>query len=389
LSSIGGIDPSDANMIAFDLETHLPRLPHQLAFQIQVIVQQKTIFHTVIDEGASTCVMSLNCWKAIGSSSINQSPNTLKAFDGRGFKPFGVLTALPIELEGKTVIVEVEVVDAPLDYNLLLGRSWIYAMSVIVSTLFHVLCFPHQGKIVTVDQLAYFNSDSRIGSVPFIEKTPSSYEDVGVGLLKDSSMMGNFPLPPPDIPPTVTQVNMISTDTSKSLDSYDPWVVPSPSEYESYDDRMPLSPIEITYEEIQSASVAASDTSDPMSHVLDEYSHSSWLISMASPDPFDDTFPTDESIIEVMSLEETPWDDSHHHSSFFLKPETIETHPDTLVLPEILTDSHHDVLSEGNLGNISTTIPIDISVKPGIMENIHIGASCSPDEIQTYTTLFK
>jgi hypothetical protein len=90
-----------------------------------------------------------------------------------------------------------------------------------------------------------------------------------------------------------------------------------------------------------------------------------------------------------MSLEETPWDDSHHRSSFFLKPETIDTHPDTLVLPGILTNSHHDVLSEGNLGNIYATIPIDISVKLGIVENIHIGASCSPDEIQTYTTLFK
>ena len=90
-----------------------------------------------------------------------------------------------------------------------------------------------------------------------------------------------------------------------------------------------------------------------------------------------------------MSLEETPWDDSHHHSYFFLKPKTIEIHHETLVLPGILTDYHHDVLYEGNLGNISANIPIYISFKLGIMENIHIGASCSPDEIQTYTTLFK
>jgi hypothetical protein len=34
-------------------------------------------------------------------------------------------------------------------------------------------------------------------------------------------------------------------------------------------------------------------------------------------------------------------------------------------------------------------IPIDISVKPGIVENVHIGASCSPVEIVTYTSLFK
>ena len=44
--------------------------------------------------------------------------------------------------------------------------------------------------------------------------------------------------------------------------------------------------------------------------------------------------------------------------------------------------------SEMNLENISTTVPIDISVKPGVVENIHIGASCTMDEINTYKALF-
>jgi hypothetical protein len=47
----------------------------------------------------------------------------LKAFNGSGFKPYSVLPSLLITLEGKTVQVVVEVFDAPLDYNLLLGRS--------------------------------------------------------------------------------------------------------------------------------------------------------------------------------------------------------------------------------------------------------------------------
>ena len=33
-------------------------------------------------------------------------------------------------------VVKVEVVDAPLDYNLLLGRSWTYSMQVVVATVF-------------------------------------------------------------------------------------------------------------------------------------------------------------------------------------------------------------------------------------------------------------
>jgi hypothetical protein len=59
LKAIGGIDPTDTNLIVFDLDDHIPRLPPQLAFQIQVVVSDKNIFQTVIDEGASMCVMSL------------------------------------------------------------------------------------------------------------------------------------------------------------------------------------------------------------------------------------------------------------------------------------------------------------------------------------------
>jgi hypothetical protein len=125
LKAISGIDPTDTNLIIFDLEDHIPRLPPQLAFQIQVIVSEKNIFLTVIDEGALTCVMSFACWKAIVSPSLNESQNTLKAFNDSGFMPYDVLPLFPITLEGKTIQVEVEVFDAPLDYNLLLGRSWI------------------------------------------------------------------------------------------------------------------------------------------------------------------------------------------------------------------------------------------------------------------------
>jgi hypothetical protein len=82
LKAIGGIDPTDTNLIVFDLEDHIPRLPPQLAFQIQVVVSDKNICRTVIDEGASTCVMYFTCWKAIGSPPLTESQNTFKAFNG-------------------------------------------------------------------------------------------------------------------------------------------------------------------------------------------------------------------------------------------------------------------------------------------------------------------
>ena len=121
LSAIGAVDIQDPNLIIFDLENSTPRLPHQMDFQIPVIVKNMPVHRTVIDEGASTCIMLIQCWRSLGSPSLNQSPTILKAFDGRGFRPFGILQDLRIEVEGKTVSLDVEVVDAPLDYNLLFG----------------------------------------------------------------------------------------------------------------------------------------------------------------------------------------------------------------------------------------------------------------------------
>jgi hypothetical protein len=125
-------------------------------------------------------------------------------------------------------------------------------MHAIVSTLFHVLRFPHQGKFITVDQLAFFNSDSRTSNVLFISKTPPRYDNVGVGLLKYSTLMGTFPIPPLDVPPPfVASINMISTSVHETPMSHDPWIVPDPSDYLLYGKQMPLSPVESSYQAIQ------------------------------------------------------------------------------------------------------------------------------------------
>ena len=80
--------------------------------------------HTVIDEGPTASMMSLSCWKGLGSPTLSQSANMLTGFDGRSFWPHAILPSLEVQLGGKTITIEVEVVDAPLHYNLLLGRNW-------------------------------------------------------------------------------------------------------------------------------------------------------------------------------------------------------------------------------------------------------------------------
>jgi hypothetical protein len=250
-------------------------------------------------------------------------------------------------------------------------------MRAVVSTLFCVIRFPHKGKLITMDQLAFFNSDTRTSNVPFIVKTPPRYENVSVGLLKDSSLMGTFPISPPAIPhPSVASINMISTSIRETPASFDLWIVPNSDDHLLYGDQIPLSPVESAYQTIQSATPSTPSLGD------------------LSLNPLCVIFPTDEMIMSVMSMEDTPWDDGHHRSIFFLEQHTIESYQQMLTLSTVVVistmpESTHDMFYEGNLSNISPTIPLDISIKPRVIENVHIGASCSNDEVVTYKSLFQ
>ena len=107
LTALGAVDPDNTNLIHFNVENYKPRLPHKLAFQIITKVVGKKVFQTVLDEGALTSVLSLTCWKSLGSPELVTSPKTLKAFDGWGFHPHGLISALAVELGGKTISIQV------------------------------------------------------------------------------------------------------------------------------------------------------------------------------------------------------------------------------------------------------------------------------------------
>jgi hypothetical protein len=74
-------------------------------------------------------------------------------------EPLGILPQLPITLGGETICINVMVVQGPLEFNLLLGRDYVYAMKFDVSTLFLVIHFPHNGNIVTIDQISFVSID--------------------------------------------------------------------------------------------------------------------------------------------------------------------------------------------------------------------------------------
>jgi hypothetical protein len=276
----------------------------------------------VVDEGASTCVMSLACWKAIGQPVLSLSPTLLIAFDGHSFRPHGIIPSFPVQLGGKTVCVEVEVIDAPLEYNLLLGRSWTYAMQAVVATILWVLLFPHEGQIVTIDQLSFSRPDPALGAstVPMIDNPQLGIVNVGVGLCP--SLMGTFDYPPPQ-----SDINFISNhhkveifQVSSFCTIYfnDPWILPSPSVMMDGTGHscmsMPLSAAEVAYSLVQQTSAHTDPTP---AEELDPLLEPIWAQgSLATTDSLDLVLPYDEAVIEAMTSPNKPWEDLHHRSYF-------------------------------------------------------------------------
>ena len=82
LTVLGALELNNTNLIHFNVKNYKSRLPHKLAFQIIMKLFRKKVFRTILDEGASTSVLSLSCWKSINSLELVTSPTTLKAFDG-------------------------------------------------------------------------------------------------------------------------------------------------------------------------------------------------------------------------------------------------------------------------------------------------------------------
>ena len=70
-------------------------------------------------------------------------------------------------------------------------------MQAMVATVFPVLLFPHEGQIVTIDQLSFSRPDPALGAstVLMIDNPKPGVINVGVGLCP--SLMGTFDYPPP------------------------------------------------------------------------------------------------------------------------------------------------------------------------------------------------
>jgi hypothetical protein len=214
LSTMGAVDPADTRLITFDLDSCEPRLPAAVAIQIPVKIRNITVHRCIIDEGASTCIMSKTVWQKLGSPELLPSAITLRAYDGRPSSPEGLFQNVPVELGGKTILIDIEVIDAPLDYNILFGHTYMYDMKAVASSVFRTIMFPHNGKIVTVDQVTHYepNPSANLDNIlPLILSNNDVYPliEMGPGIFKDPSLLGTYHGAPPLLPPS--QVCIVSS----------------------------------------------------------------------------------------------------------------------------------------------------------------------------------
>jgi hypothetical protein len=157
---------------------------------------------------------------------------------------------------------------------------------------------------------------------------------------------------------------------------------------------MTLLATEIAYQAVLDSSTdldhvpSPTDEEDPTFRLV-------WATSLScSHDFLDGTLPSKESIIEAMNGSDKPCDDMHHRSYFLPDLERIEQDDFRSTLSEIVGHTvvpldTHEMYAERNMTSISPIVQIDISRTPSKVENVNIGADCSPEEILIYTELFK
>lgn len=160
LQSLGTIDHVDSQLMTFNLDKSELCLPPVIAFHISVTIHNLIIHRCIIYEDAFTCIMSTNVWKNLESPELIPSNISRRAYDGHPSQPQGLFQNVPIELGGNKVDIESEVIDAPLNYNILLGHIYMNVINVLASYDFCLMVFSHEGKVLTIDHIAYYKHRS-------------------------------------------------------------------------------------------------------------------------------------------------------------------------------------------------------------------------------------
>ena len=110
--------------------------PHDDALVVTAWINGFIVKRILIDQGSGAEVMYPNLFRGLGlkNEDLSKYDIPLMGFDGRMVIPKGQIS-LPVNMEGKEVMVTFIVVVSFFPYTVILGRPWIHAMRAVPSTL--------------------------------------------------------------------------------------------------------------------------------------------------------------------------------------------------------------------------------------------------------------
>ena len=103
------------------------------------------------DRGSGADVMYPNLFKGLGlkNRDLSKYDTLLVRFNGRVVTPEGQIS-LPVNMEGKEVMVAFIVVNSFSPHTTILGRLWIHAIEAVSSTLHVKIKFPAEQSVIVV-----------------------------------------------------------------------------------------------------------------------------------------------------------------------------------------------------------------------------------------------
>nr|XP_023922266.1 uncharacterized protein LOC112033714 [Quercus suber] len=125
--------------------------PHDDALIVTTWISSFLVKRVMIDQQSGTDVMYPDLFRGLGLRNEDLSKYTipLVGFDGKVVVPKGQIS-LPINMEGKQVVVTFIMVASYSPYMAILGRPWIHAMGAVPSTLHVKVKFPTEQGIAVV-----------------------------------------------------------------------------------------------------------------------------------------------------------------------------------------------------------------------------------------------
>jgi hypothetical protein len=247
------------------------------------------------------------------------SLHEMLAFDRRPSEYLGVLPQFPILLGGKTILVDVIVVQGPLDFNMLLGCDYLYSMNIVVSTLFQVMHFPHNGRFFTINQL---ESNNHHPNSVLVQATPLYVFSVRVDSTPPRvNYVASYPRCSIASEKEPVQSCFPSRDLVSTIDplvypmgAWEPFLPPlGPSDLESPSES---DLVVCIFSSPHSCDSSLIDSTSPGQSLHRHMEYGQFTSSFEIVDPHLRDFsyfelPSDEAILESMTMVSISWEDLH------------------------------------------------------------------------------